>query len=180
MRLFSLLLLLCASALTGWADELESRALTHYLPQDFLETVVRSESWTEVTLKPYGGIRKGDVVRIWSGGVVDVGGDQPGQNCFGPSGADPKALPMDPAKLALSTNAAHGFALLFKTADGVPHACAAPGKPLEIKMAADNAKLWIGYNDQHGKYIDNHLGKGRRRELDPLWVRIEVVRIIVD
>jgi hypothetical protein len=27
---------------------------------------------------------------------------------------------------------------------------------------------------------DNHLGKGRRHELDPLGMRIEVVRIIVD
>ena len=44
----------------------------------------------------------------------------------------------------------------------------------------DGERLWIGFNDERGQYLDNHLGKGRRHELDPLWVRIEVVRIVVD
>jgi hypothetical protein len=43
-----------------------------------------------------------------------------------------------------------------------------------------SSSLWIGFNDERGRYLDNHLGKGRRHELDPLWVRVEVVRIIVD
>src|SRR6266487_292930 len=32
------------------AAELESRVLTHYIPQDFLETAVRTEGWTEVSI----------------------------------------------------------------------------------------------------------------------------------
>ena len=47
-------------------------------------------------------------------------------------------------------------------------------------MTKDKEKLWIGFNDEKGRYQDNHLGKGRRHELDPLWVRIEVVRMTVD
>src|SRR5262245_50537465 len=63
------------------AAELESRVLTHYLPQDFLETAIRTEGWTEIPLKVNGGLRKGDVIRIWAGGSIDRGnGDQPGQN----------------------------------------------------------------------------------------------------
>ena len=54
------------------------------------------------------------------------------------------------------------------------------GKPLEIKLTQDKERLWIGFNDERGRYHDNHLGRGRRHELDRLWVRIEVVRIIVD
>ena len=38
----------------------------------------------------------------------------------------------------------------------------------------------MGFNDRRGCYQDNHLGKGLRHELDPLWVRVEVVRTIVD
>ena len=38
----------------------------------------------------------------------------------------------------------------------------------------------VGFNDERGRYQDNHLGKGRRHEFDPLWVRVEVVRLIVD
>ena len=34
--------------------------------------------------------------------------------------------------------------------------------------------------DEKGRYNDNHLGKGKRHELDPLWLRVEVVRITVD
>ncbi len=55
-----------------------------------------------------------------------------------------------------------------------------PGKPLEIKLTKDNERLWVGFNDERGRYLDNHLGKGKRHELDPLWVRIEVIRIVVD
>jgi hypothetical protein len=47
-------------------------------------------------------------------------------------------------------------------------------------MAKEREKLWIGFNDERGRYHDNRLGKGRRHELDPAWVRIEVVRIVVD
>ena len=51
---------------------------------------------------------------------------------------------------------------------------------LDIKLTKDGEKLWVGFNDEKGRYQDNHLGKGRRHELDPLWVRVEVVRITVD
>ncbi len=61
-----------------------------------------------------------------------------------------------------------------------PTKCLPPGQPLEIKLTRDKEKLWIGFNDEKGRYQDNHLGKGKRHELDPLWVRIEVVRITVD
>ena len=54
------------------------------------------------------------------------------------------------------------------------------GKPLEIKAGKANEKFWIGFNDSKGRYLDNHIGKGRRHEHDPLWIRIEVVRIVVD
>src|SRR5260221_5947072 len=41
--------ILCAShfAVVAFAADVESRQLTHYVPQDFLETVVRTEGWTE-------------------------------------------------------------------------------------------------------------------------------------
>src|SRR5262245_15219690 len=78
-------LCLCGSFLL--AAEVESRQLTHYVPQDFLETAIRTEGWTEVTLNVKGGVRKGDVVRIWAGGSIDRGnGEQPGQNVNGPGG----------------------------------------------------------------------------------------------
>src|ERR1700682_6848176 len=71
----------------AFAADVESRQLTHYLPQDFLETAVRKEDWTEVKLDVKGGVRKGDVVRIWAGGSIDRGnGDQPGENVNGPEG----------------------------------------------------------------------------------------------
>ena len=57
---------------------------------------------------------------------------------------------------------------------------AMPGKPLEISVAKDKEKLFVGFNDDKGRFYDNHLGKGRRHELDPLWVRVEIVRTIVD
>jgi hypothetical protein len=58
--------------------------------------------------------------------------------------------------------------------------CLPPGKALEVPLTKDKERLWIGFNDERGCYHDNHIGKGRRHELDPLWLRIEVVRIIVD
>ena len=175
MRATAILLVL-GIVLAAPAAELESRVLTHYVPQDMLETAVRKEAWTEVPLKVKGGVRKGDVVRLWAGGSIDRGGDGPGQNVAGPEG-----VPADRAgqRLALSSEASHAYALLFKTATGV-HKARPAGKPLEIKMTKDGEKLWLGFNDERGRYQDNHLGKGLRHESDPLWVRIEVVRLIVD
>lgn len=173
------LLGLIAIAFAGQAAELESRALTHYLPQDLLETVVRKEGWTEIVLKPYNGVRKGDIARIWAGGMIDHGGgNQPGVNVAGPAGD--KAPAVDPSRLSLSQDAKHAYSLLFKTDDGKVHRCEAQGKPLQVPLAKDGARLWIGFNDLKGRYHDNHLGRGRRYELDPLWVRVEVIRIVVD
>jgi hypothetical protein len=175
--------LLCVSVplwlTTSFAADVESRQLTHYVPQDALETAVRTEGWTEVPLTVKGGVRKGDVVRVWAGGSIDRGGDQPGENVGGPHGLDP-APPTDKLTFALSAEPAHAHALLVKTDAAGPVKCLPPGKPLEIKLAKDGEKLWVGFNDEKGRYQDNHLGKGRRHELDPLWVRIEVVRITVD
>src|SRR5215470_17207887 len=75
-----------ALSCAAFAAEVESRVLTHYVPQDFLETAVRKEAWTEVPLNVKGGVRKGDVVRVWSGGCIDRGGEQPGLNFAGPDG----------------------------------------------------------------------------------------------
>jgi hypothetical protein len=159
------------------AAEVESRVLTHYLPQDDLETVVRSEKWIALTLPVKGGLRKGDVVRIWAGGLIDRGnGEQPGQNVNGPEGAATD----EASQLALAQNSQLAFALLFKAEVSGIHKCLPAGKPLEIKLNRDNEALWIGFNDERGRHLDNHLGKGRRHEQDPLWVRVEVVRIIVD
>ena len=170
-------ILLFAFVGTLFAAEVESRQLTHYLPQDFLETAVRTENWTEVPLAVKGGVRKGDVVRVWAGGSIDRGNsEQPGQNVNGPAGIEAK----EKANFALSAEPAHAFALLFKTESTGPIKCLAPGQPLEIKLSKDKEKLFVGFNDEKGRYQDNHLGKGRRHELDPLWVRIEVVRITVD
>ena len=58
--------------------------------------------------------------------------------------------------------------------------CRPPGKPLEIKLGKDGERVWVGFNAEKGQYRDNHLGRGLRHQLDPLWVRIEVVRITVD
>lgn len=159
------------------AAEVESRVLTHYLPQDYLETAVRSEKWTALSLPVKGGLRKGDVVRIWAGGLIDHGnGEQPGLKVNGPEGAAAD----DASHLALSADAQLAFALLFKAETSGIHKCLPAGKPLEITLTRDNEPLWLGFNDERGRYLDNHLGKGRRHELDPLWVRVEVVRIIVD
>ncbi|HKB03405.1 MAG TPA: hypothetical protein VKD90_14375 [Gemmataceae bacterium] len=163
------------------AAELESRQLTHYIPQDFLETAVRKGEWVEVELAVKGGVRKGDVVRIWAGGSIDRGdGERPGQVTNSPDGVDPKLLGDQKPAFALSADSAHIYALLFKTESTGPTKCLPPGKPLEIKLTRDKEKLWVGFNDEKGRYQDNHLGKGLRHELDPLWVRIEVVRITVD
>lgn len=162
------------------AADVESRVLTHYVPQDFLETAVRTEGWTELPLDVKGGLRKGDVVRVWAGGSIDWGnGDQPGQNVSGPGGLPTTAPSTEAAKLALSTESRDAFALLIKT-ETQRHKCREAGKPLEVPLTKDKERIWIGFNDLRGHYQDNHLGRGRRHELDPLWVRIEVVRIIVD
>lgn len=170
---------LISLGLASFAADVESRVLTTYLAQDTLEKVVRNEGWTEVPLNVAGGIREGDTIRVWAGGLIDRGnGDQPGEHCNGPAGAT-SDLP-DAQTLALSTDPAHAYAILFKTESPGFHKPAALGKPLEIQAAKANEKLWIGFNDSRGRYIDNHLGKGRRHELDPLWIRIEVVRTVVD
>jgi hypothetical protein len=178
MRRASIVLFLVASVALG--ADVESRVLTHYVPQDLLETAVRTEGWTEVPLKVAGGTRKGDVVRIWAGGSIDRGnGDQPGENVGGPEGVG--GLTAEAAKkLALAQTPEQAFALLVKMEGNGPRKCLAAGKPLEITLTKDNEKLWVGFNDERGRYNDNHLGKGRRHELDPLWLRVEVVRIIVD
>ena len=180
MRRVAFLLTLSLSC-AALAADVESRQLTHYLPQDTLETVVRTENWTEIPLDVKGGVRKGDVVRIWAGGSIDRGnGDEPGENVNGPDGLDPTKLGSEKLTFALSPEPKHAYALLFKTESTGPTKCLPPGKPLEIKLTRDKEKLWLGFNDEKGRYQDNHLGKGKRHELDPLWVRIEVVRITVD
>jgi hypothetical protein len=173
-------LLFFVFGLAATAADVESRVLTHYVPQDLLETAVRTEGWTEVPLKVAGGTRKGDVVRVWAGGSIDRGnGDQPGENVGGPDGV--AGLSAEAAKkLALAQAPEHAFALLVKTEGNEPRKCLPAGKALEVKLTKDNEKLWIGFNDERGRYNDNHLGKGRHHELDPLWLRVEVVRITVD
>jgi hypothetical protein len=175
MRTLASVLFLCLT-LTLSAAELESRVLTHYVPQDLLETAVRTEGWTEIPLAVKGGTRKSDTVRIWAGGSIDRGnGENPGQNVAGPTGAEPGDKP-----LALSADSGHAYALLFKTETPGLHKSPPAGKPLEIKLTKDKERLFVGFNDERGRFHDNHLGKGRRHEADPLWVRIEVVRTIVD
>jgi hypothetical protein len=177
MRAISLTLVLASAAV---AADVESRQLTHYVPQDFLETAVRTENWTEVPLNVKGGVRKGDTVRVWAGGLIDRGGDdQPGQSVNGPAG-HPIQVGSEKPIFALSSDPTHSYALLFKTESNGSVKCLPPGKPLEITLTKDKEKLWIGFNDEKGRYQDNHLGKGLRHELDPLWVRIEVVRTTVD
>ncbi|PWT85178.1 MAG: hypothetical protein C5B56_14445 [Proteobacteria bacterium] len=162
------------------AAEIESRALTHYIPQDLLESIIRKEGWAEIVLKPYGGVRKGDKARIWAGGLIDRGGGaKPGSVVAGPAGPTEK-VSMDTTRLTLSSSPEHAYAILFKSDEGVPHKCLPPGKPLEIPLTKEGARLWMGFNDERGRFMDNHLGKGLRHELDPAWVRVEVIRIIVD
>src|SRR5947209_4070337 len=110
--LISALIWLASPAL---AADVESRVLTHYIPQDFLETVVRTEGWTELKLDVKGGVRKGDVVRIWAGGNIDYGnGDQPGENTSSPSGLGSVPSALNGQGLALSTEPGHAFAVLYK------------------------------------------------------------------
>jgi hypothetical protein len=171
------LALLLVFAVAAPAAEVESRVLTHYVPQDLLESAVRKEGWTEVPLPVKGGVRKGDVVRVWAGGSIDRGNaDQPGENAGGPAGPGAGGGP----SFALSARPGDAFALLFKAEGPGVKRAPAPGKPLEIKLGKDRERLWVGFNDERGRYHDNHLGRGRRHEHDPLWVRIEVVRTIVD
>ena len=54
------------------------------------------------------------------------------------------------------------------------------GRAPNERVTKDMEKVSLGFNDEKGRFADNHLGKGRRHEHDPLWVRIEVVRIVVD
>jgi hypothetical protein len=177
----STLALFLSFTLTAAAADVESRVLTHYVPQDFLETVVRTEGWTELTLNVKGGVRKGDVVRIWAGGSIDWGnGDQPGENISTPAGLATPPSTLDAQNLALSSDANHAYAVLFKSEAPGLKKCVPAGKPLEITLTKEKERVWIGFNDLKGRYQDNHLGKGRRHELDPMWIRIEVVRIIVD
>jgi hypothetical protein len=180
MRASIIAMLLCV-AWPALAAEVESRVLTHYVPQDFLEKVVRTEGWTEVPLALNGGVRKGDTIRIWTGGSIDYGNaDQPGENIARPTGSTTAAPEIDPKKLTLSPDRSMAFALLFKTDQPAVRKAVAPGKPLELAVTKDKERLWIGFNDLRGHYNDNHLGRGRHHEHDPLWIRIEVVRIIVD
>ena len=104
------LIVILAVTLTSRAADLESRVLTHYVPQDFLEKVVRTEGWTELPLDVKGGVRKGDVVRIWAGGSIDRGGDQPGENVNSPAGTS-TILSTEAQKLALTAQAEDAFAL---------------------------------------------------------------------
>src|ERR687887_45516 len=95
-------------AATAIAAELESRQLTHYVPQDFLEAAVRKGEWVEVELAVKGGVRKGDVVRIWAGGSIDRGdGERPGQVTNRPDGVDPASLGTTKPAFALSAGPAH-------------------------------------------------------------------------
>src|SRR6266404_4059226 len=101
---------LCSSVANSLlvAAEVESRVLTHYVPQDLLESAVRKEGWTELPLALKGGVRKGDVVRIWAGGSIDRGNnEQPGVNTAGPAGPGKGGG----AAFALSADTAHAFAL---------------------------------------------------------------------
>jgi hypothetical protein len=176
MRSAAFLFVLIVVVSVSGAD-VESRVLTHYLPQDFLETTVRSEKWSVLSLSVKGGLHKGDVVRIWAGGLIDRGnGEKPGQNVNGPDGAATN----EAERLALTQDSQLAFSLLIKAETSGVKKCLPAGKPLEIKLSKDNEQLWIGFNDESGRYLDNHLGQGLRHERDPLWVRVEVVRIIVD
>jgi hypothetical protein len=180
MRTASLFIACCVTASLPGA-EVESRVLTHYVPQDFLETMVRTEAWTELKLDVKGGLRKGDVVRVWTGGSIDYGnGDQPGENITTPAGLPRPQAAGHEQELALSQQTQHAFLILVKTEGKELRVCKPAGKALEITLTKDQEHLWLGFNDLRGRYLDNHLGKGRRHELDPMWMRIEVVRTIVD
>src|SRR5919205_1113832 len=103
------LALLVGLSLPVYGADVESRVLTHYVPQDVLETAVRTEGWTELTLDVKGGVRQGDVVRVWAGGSIDRGnGDRPGQNVNGPSGVEGRAT-ADKSVLALVPEPGQAF-----------------------------------------------------------------------
>src|SRR5947209_18714372 len=123
------LLLLCATAAP--AAEVESIVWRHYLPQDFLESVVRSEKWLPLPLDLPGGVRKGDVVRIWAGGSIDWGNaDQPGLNASAPEG--PAGTPaLGARQLALAPDLGHALAILIKSERGL-HKCSPAGKALAV------------------------------------------------
>src|SRR6267378_3441724 len=102
MRIFTLAAAVVL-VMNASAAELESRVLTHYIPQDFLETAVRTEGWTEVSINLKGGLVKGDTIRIWAGGSIDRGnGDQPSQYVAGPEG-EASRQPAGDRKGALSS-----------------------------------------------------------------------------
>src|SRR5262249_21541742 len=110
MRRTLAVVILLAFVLAAPGAEVESRLWTHYVPQDALEAAVRNPGWTEVALAFKGGVRKGDVVRLWAGGSIDRGEDRTGENVNGPSGVGGGG-----PDFALSAQPAHGHALLFKT-----------------------------------------------------------------
>lgn len=175
------LLSVLALAWAATAADLESRVLTHYVPQDLLQKAVRTEGWTEIPLDVKGGVRKGDVVRLWTGGSIDRGnGDYPGQYAGSPCGPEPASTAAEVEKLALSPDPTQAYALLFKTEVPELKKALPQGQPLEITLTKDKERLFVGFNDERGRYQDNYLGKGRRHELDPLWIRVEVVRTVVD
>src|SRR5262249_54867564 len=148
---------------------------------DFLEKAIRTEGWTEVPLELKGGVRKGDTVRIWAGGSIDRGnGDQPGENVGLPTGIEKSNPTATSDPFALSQDRMHAYAILCRTDASKAAKCRPAGKPLELNVGKDKERIWIGFNDLKGHYNDNHLGKGRRHELDPLWIRIEIVRTITD
>src|SRR5260370_42710785 len=123
------MIIFLALALASRGADLESRVLTHYVPQDFLEKVVRTEGWTELPLDVKGGVRKGDVVRVWAGGSIDWGnGDQPGQNLSSPAGVAVKFSSTEAEKLALRPEAEDAYAVLLKTESQLKKR-QQPGKP---------------------------------------------------
>ena len=131
MRTTALVLMLGVGSVV-LAAEVESRVLTHYVPQDTLEAAVRKEGWTEIPLKVKGGVRKGDVVRVWAGGSIDRGGDVPGQNTAGPEGI---AADVPGSKLALSPDSGNAHALLFRTEGAGVQKARPAGKPPKRRAA---------------------------------------------
>src|SRR5262245_33241245 len=143
----SLLGCLVALPLAGHAKH-ESRLLNHYVPQELLEKAVRAEGWTEVPIQPRWGVKKGDFIRVWAGGFVDRGGDQPGTNVGGPEGTSAGSL--RPEAFALSSDPQHAFAILIKTEDAKIYKCGPAGKPVEVPITKDNDKIFVGFNDEKG------------------------------
>ena len=177
-----LFLLTWGFTLTLSAAEMESRAQTHYVPQDLLQTIVRKEGWTEITLKPYNGVRKGDVVRVWAGGVIDRGGgDAPGINVCGPTGG---AVHRHGGRrrevVALAPIPSTPFRSCSRPRTKSPTPAKRPANPCKSRSRRTAPACGSASTTKKGAFMDNHLGKGRRHELDPAWVRIEVIRIIVD